>query len=137
MASINPRGHGIAAVWTLVLVLALGGCSTTMQEVLPEDSPTMLEIYRHHNEESESGEAEKVRESVAYRPLADGTGDLRSYTRTAGNEIGDLFPRLANPDLVMFVYPHMSGSGTPIPGYSTVFPMYAGVEYALPGEGNY
>lgn len=136
VASINPLNRMLAAMVLLGLLIGLGGCSTTMQEVLPKDSPTMLEIY-HNHEAEDGGDTEKVRESVANRPLANGTGDLRRYTRTAGNEIEDLFPRLANPDLVMFVYPHMSGSGTPIPGYSTVFPMYAGVEYALPGEGNY
>ena len=138
VASIKRIGRAVVAVLGLGVLLGVGGCSTTMQEVLPDDSPTMLEIYRHHNEAtSDSGEAGKVRDTVGHRPLDNGTGDLRAYTRTAGNEIEDLFPRLANPDLVMFVFPHLSGSGTPVPGYSTVFPMYDRVEYALPGEGNY
>ena len=45
------------------------------------------------------------------------------------------FRRLPNPDLVMYVFPHPSPeSGYPVPGYSTVLPMYERVEYALPGE---
>ncbi|MCP4308825.1 MAG: TIGR03751 family conjugal transfer lipoprotein [bacterium] len=61
--------------------------------------------------------------------------DLAAYTRQADNEIQGLFPRLSNPDLVIYVYPHLSGlERVPIPGYATTFPMYKGIEYALPGE---
>ena len=35
----------------------------------------------------------------------------------------------------MYVFPHLSGSeSVPVPGYSTVFPLYQRVHYALPGE---
>ncbi len=44
------------------------------------------------------------------------------------------FARLANPDLVMVVYPHLAKGKYPVPGYVTVFPMYEQTEYALPGE---
>ncbi len=47
------------------------------------------------------------------------------------------FPRLPDPSIVMYVYPHEVGSGsneTPVPGYSTLFPLYQHVIYALPGE---
>ena len=127
----------IKRVGLVLLSLAVGGCSTTMQEVIPKDQPSMLTIYHTHNDGAQGGDSEQVRATVAARPLDNGFGDLDGYTRTAANEIDDLFPRLANPDLVMFVYPHVSGAGAPIPGYSTVFPMYDTVEYALPGEGNY
>ncbi|MFF0977525.1 TIGR03751 family conjugal transfer lipoprotein, partial [Proteus mirabilis] len=44
------------------------------------------------------------------------------------------FPRLPNPDMVMYVFPHLSAGNLPVPGYSTVFPFYHQVQYALPGE---
>ena len=51
------------------------------------------------------------------------------------DEIDNRFARLPNPDLVMYVTPHLSANGRyPVPGYSTVFPMYETVEYAMPGE---
>ncbi|KAI3479603.1 hypothetical protein L1887_58330 [Cichorium endivia] len=54
------------------------------------------------------------------RPLAqtDLSAALQEpYTRTAVNEIRNLFPRLPNPDLVMYVYPHLSGTEqAPVPG---------------------
>lgn len=68
------------------------------------------------------------------RPLATGTADLAGYTRTAGNEVDALFSRLPNPALVMYVYPHLGPHGAPVPGYSTLVPMYESVHYALPGE---
>ena len=61
--------------------------------------------------------------------------DLVGYTRDAGNEIQQLFPRLSNPTLVLYVYPHLTGGERhPVPGYSTAFTFYEKVEYALPGE---
>ena len=45
------------------------------------------------------------------------------------------FPRLANPDVLVYVYPHVA---TPlavgVPGYLTALPLFERVEYALPGE---
>lgn len=58
-----------------------------------------------------------------------------SYTRDAHNEIQQLFPRLPNPDMVIYIYPHMAGNEpAPVPGYSSVFSFYSRVQYALPGE---
>ena len=55
--------------------------------------------------------------------------------REAANEIDTVFPLLPNPTLVMYIFPHLSGSErTPVPGYVTTFPFYERVEYALPGE---
>jgi conjugative transfer region lipoprotein (TIGR03751 family) len=69
------------------------------------------------------------------RPLTDNELDPESYTRTAYNEIEALFVRLPNPDLIMYVFPHLaSDDQVPVPGYSTVFPLYERVIYALPGE---
>jgi conjugative transfer region lipoprotein (TIGR03751 family) len=74
------------------------------------------------------------------RPLTDaeilnGIAQSATYTRTAQNEVERQFRRLPNPDLVMYVFPHLSGDLTvPVPGYSTVFSLHERIEYALPGE---
>jgi len=62
--------------------------------------------------------------------------EQQTYTRTAENEVKNLFPRLPNPDLVMYVYPHLTDSSEqmPVPGYSSVIPFYGRVQYAQPGE---
>ena len=63
------------------------------------------------------------------------TNDNDEFTRTAQNEIYSQFKRLPNPDLVMYVFPHLAGSDpAPVPGYTTVFPLYQRVQYAMPGE---
>ena len=59
---------------------------------------------------------------------------LHGYTRNVFNELDVLFPRLPNPTIVMYVFPHLSEEKTPIPGYSTVFQLYERDHFALPGE---
>ena len=76
---------------------------------------------------------------AAYRVLdsnvAQPSLDYVEYTRTTRAELDNLFPRLENPDLVIYVYPHLATRvRAPIPGYTTVIPLYERVEYRLPGE---
>ena len=69
------------------------------------------------------------------RRLGTGPQALHGYTRTAHDELDTTFPRLPNPTLVLYVFPHLAGAErAPVPGYVTTFPMYEQVEYALPGE---
>ena len=61
--------------------------------------------------------------------------DYLPYTREVDTEIENLFPRLDNPDILIYVYPHLATrTRAPIPGYSTVIPLYDQVHYRLPGE---
>ena len=123
----------IAALGLISLVLA--GCASTKDGVLPQDGPSMKAIYTAHVEEMNAREPQIVRGELGSRPLATGEAALRGYTREAFNEIDVLFPRLPNPTLVMYVFPHLAGTArAPVPGYTTAFPMYEQVEYALPGE---
>ena len=76
-----------------------------------------------------------LRPQLKARPLETDVADLAGYIRDAYNELDAHFPRLPNPTLVMYVFPHLAGvERLPVPGYSTTFPMYRQVEYALPGE---
>ncbi|HEB66775.1 MAG TPA: TIGR03751 family conjugal transfer lipoprotein [Gammaproteobacteria bacterium] len=115
--------------------LVLGGCASTKEAVLPQDGPTMKAIYERHIDEMNMRDPQVVRRELGNRPLMTGEADLQGYSRDAFNEIDVLFPRLPNPTLVMYVFPHLSGdTHAPVPGYATAFPMYEQVEYALPGE---
>lgn len=131
-------------IWTdglalLAVVLTLGGCATSKEELLPHDGTTMLDIW---NIETGGGNARQLLDArqALRRPLTD--ADIQAtpavqarYTRTAQNEIYRQFHRLPNPDLVLYVFPHLAGTDpVPVPGYSTVFPLYQRVQYALPGE---
>ena len=68
------------------------------------------------------------------RPLSAGGADLSNYTRSAATELTTRFPRVPNPTLVMFVFPHIVGGDMPVPGYVTTFPLWDNAPYALPGE---
>lgn len=120
----------------LISLLCLGGCSTG-RAVLPSGGPTMTQIYQ-----------QKMRQSAAYsNPLTSARNqanagwlgaantNLYGYTRTANNELNNLFPKLPNPTVAMFVYPHLAGpEEAPVPGYSTAFTLYKTAHFALPGE---
>ncbi|ALV76559.1 TPA: TIGR03751 family conjugal transfer lipoprotein [Pseudomonas aeruginosa] len=138
-----PRTWIDAAVVLLAAVL-LGGCATSKEKLLPHGHNTMLDIWQQETGGGEGG-------GPAARQLLDARQGLRRplteadvqatpavqerYTRTASNEIYRQFHRLPNPDLVMYVFPHLAGTDpVPVPGYSTVFPLYQRVQYAMPGE---
>jgi len=95
----------------------------------------MKAIYTRHFLDIGLQDRESLRRHVATRPIHDEGVDLAGYTRDAYNELNLHFPRLPNPTLVLYVYPHLAGSArVPVPGYATTFPLYERVEYALPGE---
>lgn len=117
----------------LMLLMAtwISGCATNapLQE-LSKEGPSTAELMRQSSIQSNANV------SRGLRPVYE--ANYGAYTRNANNELNSLFPRLPNPTLVMYVYPHISTSGVPVPGYSTAFPMYEkAVEYALPGETPY
>lgn len=133
------------SVWgVLLLVVVLAGCSTNKDKLLPHGDETMLDVWSRGTGGSSNGgqQAQQLmdaRQSLR-RPLDEQdqqrlVDNQISYSRTAQNEIYSQFHRLPNPDLVMYVFPHLAGADpVPVPGYSTVFPLYQRVQYAMPGE---
>ena len=126
----------LTLISTLSLIsLALAGCTSTKDSVLPQDGPSMKAIYDGHIQAMNARDPQAIRRELGNRRLDTGEAALQGYARDAFNEIDVLFPRLANPTLVMYVFPHLAGeTKAPVPGYATAFPMYEQVEYALPGE---
>lgn len=124
--------------FTITLISLLTACSAgTKENMLPQTGPTMEDVYRNHEKQMSAGgsNTDSVYAGIRERLAGDFDNDLAGYTRDASREIHQQFPRLPNPTLVMFVYPHLStASRLPVPGYSTAFPMYERPEYALPGE---
>ena len=118
-----------------LISLVLAGCASTKETVLPQDGPSMKTIYEEHVVEMNARDPQVIRGELGNRPILTGDAVLQGYTRDAFNEIDVLFPRLPNPTLVMYVFPHLAGeTQAPVPGYATAFPLYEQVEYALPGE---
>ena len=119
----------------LVASISLLGCASSKESVLPHDGPTMQAIYDSHMTAMGAQDPLAIRAVLGTRPLGDNTDALAGYSRDAFNELDVTFPRLPNPTLVMYVYPHLATEErVPIPGYATTFPLYPRVEYALPGE---
>ena len=108
------------------LLTTLAACATTK---LPESTSSMAEIY----DGVDRSAARPLAISVD-RPLSGGGADLSHYTRSAATELTTRFPRVPNPTLVMFVFPHIVGGDMPVPGYVTTFPLWDNAPYALPGE---
>jgi conjugative transfer region lipoprotein (TIGR03751 family) len=118
-----------------LISLVLAGCASTKDAVLPQDGPSMKAIYDGHIHAMNARDPQAIRHTLGNRRLHTGEVGLQGYSRDAFNEIDVLFPRLPNPTLVMYVFPHLAGeTQAPVPGYATAFPMYEQVEYALPGE---
>ena len=119
----------------LVASINLLGCASNKEALLPHDGPTMKAIYESHVAGMAAEDPLVIRAILGSRPLGDDTDALSGYSRDAFNELDTLFPRLPNPTLVMYIYPHLAtDERIPIPGYATTFPLYRTVEYALPGE---
>lgn len=121
--------------------LTLSACATHKDALLTRSGSTMLEIWQAQSAggatpRALSGARESLRRPLTHAdPLGPAEAPLAAYTRTAANEIYRQFQRLPNPDLVMYVFPHLAGADpAPVPGYSTVFPLYQRVQYAMPGE---
>lgn len=126
----QPRLPLLFILWT-----SLTACAAGKDTILPADGPTMRAIYTRHFTDIGLQEPERLRRQISARPIQDDAADLAGYTRDAFNELDVHFPRLPNPTLVLYVYPHLAGTArVPVPGYATTFPLYERVEYALPGE---
>jgi len=95
----------------------------------------MKAIYDAHFSGIGAEDPMHVRHALGERPIGNDESDLAGYSRSAHTELETIFPRLPNPTLVMYVFPHLAGAGrVPVPGYATTFTLYERVEYAMPGE---
>lgn len=119
------------AIVVMPLINAVG-CSSA-HEKIPEPDQSMRDVYDAQMlGPQQSG---VVPDRLAGQRSVPYTSDvdLSLYTRDARNEVEQLFPRLPNPDLLMYVKPHFAGN-LPVPGYTTVFKMYEVDHMAMPGE---
>lgn len=135
MLVITQRDEGThliknhTALYLLVIVL-IAGCAREPL-LLPDEGPTTADVFNQH---SSSLDGELVHGRIdpatysSYRP------DIESYSRSAHNEIENLFPEVPNQILTGYVFPHLGSRGNPVPGYSTAFPVYEQTHFALPGE---
>ena len=108
---------------------------------MPAGSASMAQTYNSaingSDENSTTGDGSITQVRSQVKSLNSVVPNYVDYTQTQENQINNLFPLLPNPNVVMYVYPHLAGTGNiqvPIPGYSTAFPLYTQFNYAMPGE---
>ena len=119
-------------LFTLALTSALVGC-TDKQAVLPPQAPTIEAIYAEHFRGDTGSDPEPARD-LQKRPVQ--AHSVHGRAGAGADAIEARFARLANPVLILYVYPHLAeAERVPVPGYFTVFPLYERTEYAAPGEG--
>ncbi len=139
----NPSTNGVAATALIctrlmrfsafgVCLFALG-CTSHINKVIPQNLKTMDQIY---DEKATSGGAAAMRlrqAEIQARPIA-----AENYSTPLPpniQQIQHLYPALPNPELFMYVRPHVVGdSGAAIPAYFTRFTMYERTQYSMPGE---
>jgi conjugative transfer region lipoprotein (TIGR03751 family) len=112
--------HKVFRTFTLILISAafVSGCASSKSRVFGKDMPSMKAI---HDNKFQRTEAEQL------------PNPQRTMQATAPAIDSD-FQWLPNPTLTMYVFPHLTGAGYPVPGYSTFFKLYTQDHIAAPGE---
>ncbi|MFA0053644.1 MULTISPECIES: TIGR03751 family conjugal transfer lipoprotein [Vibrio] len=116
----------------LIVTLLLSGCSTNQEAVLPQPDTSVKQVW---NEKMGQGQSptdlpagvDSPTRALDAKALARKQSD---YARDSYRETQQLFKRLPNPDIVLYVLPHRAGQ-LPVPGYTTVFPLYERVHYEM------
>jgi conjugative transfer region lipoprotein (TIGR03751 family) len=131
----NPKlicTHQKHFVAFFMLLLAVG-CSSHIDKVTPKNMKTMDQLY---DEKTGAVSSEKVRRRTAEiqaRPLS--SREKINTLPPLIQHVKELYPKLPNPELFMYVKPHVTGeSGMVVPGYFTRFTLYEKTHYAMPGE---
>ena len=146
-AWINPFRDVLRGL-TLFLWLGLSACTSTpsSKQRLPDAGPTTLDVYEHHlagpggeMATSASVPLPRQRSAHAFQGITfQGTAllpNLRRQTTTAAAlaQLQEDFQTVPNPSILGYVYPHFKAH-LPVPGYYTVFNLYATHHTARLGE---
>ncbi|MBL4799445.1 MAG: TIGR03751 family conjugal transfer lipoprotein [Oleispira sp.] len=133
MFLINARSSLSLSLATGCLLL-LWGCSTSQDSTLPQPNTNVKAVWQQQTGGMTQQKINDVRATLRTSLTPSQWAQRQSgYTRDSFREVANQFPRLPNPDVVMFILPHRKGA-MPVPGYSTVFPLYERVHYATPGD---
>lgn len=101
-----------------ISVLLISGCASSKSRVFGKDMPSMKTIHDSKFQREES------------KPLPSLVRDVQMTAPAIESE----FQWLPNPTITMYVFPHLSGVGHPVPGYTTFFKLYTQDHIAAPGE---
>ena len=109
----------ILMLMSAITSISLSACSSMSGNVVQEKGPSMEQVY-------DSMKASDVKQITHQRTA-------RAITPL--NTANSTFHKIPNPELHMYVYPHLAGKDEmPVPGYFTEFNAYPQDHYALPNE---
>lgn len=106
----------LVMVW--ISAAGLTGCASPKARVFGEDMPTMKAVHDKKFNRMEDEVLEKPQRETD-EPLNASEGE---------------FQWLLNPTLTMYVFPHITPAGHPVPGYNTFFRLYTEDHIAEPSE---
>ena len=123
---------------SIVFSVFSAGCSSVVGNIIPASGPTMESIY----DDVDLGDDDSAVAINSTAQIADSSllvaetrpgTNILPHQGPSGVASSPTFFALDNPELTLYVFPHLAGSELlPIPGYWTVFPAYPRNYYALP-----
>lgn len=163
---MNKIANYLVLTTALASMSLLGGCVSPGKDMIPPGGDmTMTQIYRQETGIGASAKMSaqakgqndlQPTRANAFSDTTDSSGEATSpasmtqvminksvqpdyvaYTQTASNEVNSLFKPLPNPEIPIYIYPHLvssNGESYPKPGMTTTFFLYRSNHYAMPGE---
>ena len=117
---------------------SLAACSVTQpssDKLLPDAGPTTAELISGQKSRVSAYFGNGVQADYLGMPLTEGYAPNSSYSLAHVHELRRDFRKVPNPEIVAYVFPHISDGELPVPGYFTMFHLYERDHYALEQEG--
>ncbi len=117
---------------------SLAACSVTQpssDKLLPDAGPTTAELISGQKSRVSAYFGNGVQADYLGMPLTEGYAPNSSYSLNHINELRRDFRKVPNPEIVAYVFPHISDGELPVPGYFTMFKLYERDHFALEQEG--
>jgi len=108
------------------LLVVLAGCSTSKEKIFKDDMPTMKEVYEEKFNNLYINEKPQIE-----RELEKEGNQSNEPVVSAYEKLHEQFPQAPNPTMLMFIFPHLTQAGTPVPGYNTYFKLYETDHFTL------
>lgn len=127
----------VLIIGLLISLILQIGCAKhkTGKKLIPESGESISEIYEENTMSSigrESLEKFSHTHNFGHKVVE---MNIEKFIRTEDSELTNQFRKVYNPDVYLYVFPHLSlEEGIPIPGYLTKFSLYSKEYWALPGE---
>ena len=119
---------------------SLAACSVTQpssDKLLPDAGPTTAELISGQKSRVSAYFGNGVQADYLGMPLTEGYAPNSAYSLAHVNELRRDFRKVPNPEIVAYVFPHISDGELPVPGYFTMFHLYERDHYALEQEGHH